>query len=75
MHQRCQKQCHERLNALQAFPHAAWGDISAAPLDPVKATAARKLEIDYAEEKPAWKKIPRWEAKEKGWKIVRRPDR
>ena len=41
MHQCCQKQCHERLNALQAFPHAAWDDISAAPLDPVKVVAAR----------------------------------
>ena len=39
----CQKQCHEKLNALQAFPYAAWDDISAAPLDPVKVTAARKL--------------------------------
>ena len=33
MHQCCQKQCHEKLNALQAFPYAAWDDISAAPLD------------------------------------------
>ena len=66
-----QKQCHEKLNALQAFPYAAWDDISAAPLDPVKVTAARKLEIQYAEKKPAWKKILRSLAKAKGWKIVR----
>ena len=70
-HQCCQKQCHESLNSLHAFPYAAWGDISAAPLDPVKVTAARKLEIEYAEKKPVWKKIPRWEAKAKGWKIVK----
>ena len=66
----CQKQCHEKLNALQAFPNAAWGDISAAPLDPAEVTAARKLEIQYAEKKPAWKKILRSLAKAKGWKIV-----
>ena len=67
----CQKQCHEKLNALQAFPYAAWDDISAAPLDPVKVTAARKLEIQYAEQKPVWKKILRSVAKAKGWKIVK----
>ena len=71
MQQCCQKQCHESFNALQAFPYAAWGDISAAPLDPVKATAARKLEIEYAEKKPVWNKIPRWEATEKGWGLVK----
>ena len=58
-HQCCQTQCHESLNALQAFPYAACDDISAAPLDPVKVTAARKLEIEYAEKKPVWTKIPR----------------
>ena len=55
-HQCCRRQCHESLNALQAFPYAAWGDISAAPLDPVKVTTARMLEIEYAEKKPVWKK-------------------
>ena len=59
----CQKQYQESLNALQAFPYAAWGDISAAPLDPAKVSAARKLEMDYAENKPVWKKMPRWQAK------------
>ena len=34
-------------------------------------TAARKLEIQYAEKKPVWEKIPRSLAKEKGWKIVK----
>ena len=53
----CQKQCHEKLNALQAFPHAAWDDISAAPLDPVKVVAARRLEIQYAEQKPVWERF------------------
>ena len=36
----------------------------------MKVTVARKPEIEYAEKKPVWKKIPRWEAKEKGWKII-----
>ena len=67
----CQRQCHEKLNALQASPHAAWDDISAAPLDPVKVVAARKLEIKYADQKPVWKKILRSVAKAKGWKIVK----
>ena len=64
------KQWHESLNALQAFPYVAWVDSSAAPLEPAKVTAARKLEIEYAEKKPVWEKIPRWQAKEKGWEIV-----
>ena len=59
------------MHALHAFPYAAWDDISAAPLDPVKVTAARKLEISYAENKPVWKKVPRWQAKEQGWKIIK----
>ena len=71
VHQCCQRQCQETLNALQAFPYAAWDDISAAPLDPAKVSAARKLRIEYAEKKPVWKKILRTEAKAKGWKIVK----
>ena len=59
------------MNALQVFPFAAWGDISSAPLNPEKVVEARKLEIDYAEKKPVWKKIPRSMAKEKGWKIIK----
>ena len=70
-YQRCQIQCQESLNALQAFPYAAWDDISAAPLDPVKVTAARNLEIDYAENKPVWRNMPRWQAKERGWGIIK----
>ena len=70
-YQCCQAQCQASLNALQAFPYAAWDDISAAPLDPVKVTAARKLEIDCAENNPVWKKVPRWQAKEKGWGIMK----
>ena len=58
---------------MQAFPYAAWDDVSAAPLDPVKVTAARKLELDYAENKPVWKKMPRWQAKVQGWGIIK-PD-
>ena len=42
-----------------------------APLDPAKVTAARTLEIEHAEKKPVWRKIPRCEAKEKGWKMVK----
>ena len=34
-------------------------------------TAARELEIQYAEKKPAWKTISRAMAKEAGWKIVK----
>ena len=37
------------LDALQHSPFAAWGDISSGPLDPVKVTAARRLEIQYVE--------------------------
>ena len=71
MHHCCEKQCAGILNALQAFPLAAWDDISAAPLDPLKVIEARKVEIGYAQNKPVWKKIPRWQAKEKGWKIIK----
>ena len=70
-HQCCQAQCHELLNALQAFPYAAWDDISAAQLDPAKVTAARKLEIQYAGKKQVWKNILMSLAKEKGWEIVK----
>ena len=56
---------------MQAFPFAAWGDISAAPLGPLKVVTARKLEISYAEKKPVWEKIQRWKAKEQGWKIIK----
>ena len=58
------------MNALHAFPYVVWDDISAAPLDPAKVTEARKLEIEYAEKKLVWRKIARWQAKEKGWEIV-----
>ena len=40
-------------------------------MDPVKVIAASKLEIDYGENKPVWKKIPRWQAKENGWGIIK----
>ena len=56
---------------MQAFPLAAWDDISAAPLDPEMVKAARRLEIKYAEQKPVWVKIPRSTAKKNGWKIVK----
>ena len=59
------------MNALQHFPFAAWDDISCTPLDPAKVTAARRLEIQYAEKKPVWEKIQRSLAKGKGWKIVK----
>ena len=42
VHKCCEGQCTGILNALQAFPFAAWDDISAAPLDPSKVVAARK---------------------------------
>ena len=70
-HRCCQVQCDGMLKALHGIPHAAWDDISAAPLDPVKVTAARKLEVGYAEKKPVWKKAPRWRAKEQGWKLIK----
>ena len=34
------------INTLQAYPLAAWDDVSMAKLDPEKVVAARKLEID-----------------------------
>ena len=71
VHRCCQRQCDGTLNALQAFPYAAWDDISAAPLYPVKVTAARKPEISYAEKKPVWRKVPRWQAEDQGWGIIK----
>ena len=55
LHNCCERQCVGILNALQAFPFAAWDDISSAPLNPEKVVEARKLEISYAENKPVWK--------------------
>ena len=49
VHRCCEDQCTGILNALQAFPFAAWGDISAVPFDSLKVVAARRLEIEYAE--------------------------
>ena len=40
--------CAGILNVLQPFPSAAWDDISAAKLDPVKVVVARKLEIEFS---------------------------
>ena len=54
------------LIALQAFPFAAWDDISAAKLGPLKVAAARKLEIEYAEKKLVWKKISSGDREEAG---------
>ena len=52
VHACCEDECKKHLDALQSFPLAAWDDISAAPLDPDMVKAARKLEIQYAEQKP-----------------------
>ena len=41
VHVCCQDECRRHLNALQAFPLAAWDVISAAPLDPEMVKAAR----------------------------------
>ena len=71
VHRCCEEQCAGILNAFQAFPFAAWDDISAAPLDPEKVIYVKKIEIGYAERKPVWKKIPRKMAKEKGWKVMK----
>ena len=71
VHACCEEECKVHLNALQMFPLAAWDDVSAAPLDPAKVKAARRLEITCAEKKPVWEKIPRHLAKQKGWKIVK----
>ena len=46
-HGRCEDQCTGILNALQAFPFAAWGDISVGKLDPLKVVAARNVETGY----------------------------
>ena len=63
----CREECKRHINALQAFPLAAWDDISAAPLHPETVQAARQLEIKYAEQKPVQRTI----AKQNGWKIVK----
>ena len=59
------------IDCVTSLPICRLGRYQCRPLDRVKVTAARKLEIEYAEKKPVWKKIPRWQAKEKGWKIVK----
>ena len=59
MHRCCEEQCTGILNALQAPPFAAWDDVSAAKLDPLKVVAARTLEMEYVQKKPASIKIPR----------------
>ena len=45
VHRCCEQQCKGVLNALDAFPFAAWDDISGAKLDPAKVVEARKVEI------------------------------
>ena len=70
-HTCCETQCSRMINALQSFPLAAWDDISSAKLDPDMVIAARRLEMEYAEMKPVWRKIARKLAKAKGWKIVK----
>ena len=60
------------MHSLNAFPFAAWGDISGAKLDPNKVVEAQKVEIGYVEKKrPVWDKIPRWLAKTNVWKIIK----
>ena len=71
VHVCCREECKKHINALQTFPIAAWDDIGAAPLDRGMVRAARQLEIQYAERKPVWEKIPRSIAKARGWKIVK----
>ena len=71
LHMCCEQQCKGILNALHAFPFAAWGDVSGAQLDPNKVVEARKVEIGYAEKKPVWQKVARWLAKQKGWKVIK----
>ena len=71
MHRCCEDQCAGILNALQAFPFAAGDDVIAAKLDPLKVVAARKLEMEHAQKKPAWEKIPRHVADKSGWGIIK----
>ena len=59
------------INALQAYPLAAWDDVSMSKLEPEKVIATRKLEIEYANKMKVWKKIPRRMAKERGWRIIK----
>ena len=68
---RCDEQWKEELCGMQSNPTAAWDDITGAPLDPIRVTAARRLEIEYADRKPVWRKISRKTAKSQCWKIVR----
>ena len=42
IHTFCEKQCNGILNALHAFPFAAWDDVSGAKLDPDKVVDARR---------------------------------
>ena len=59
------------MNALQAFPFSAWGDVTGTKLDPAEVIKARKIESGYAEKKPVLAKILRHVAKSKGWKIIK----
>ena len=42
VHTCCQDECQRHINALQAFPLAAWDDFSSAPLDPEMVKTARQ---------------------------------
>jgi len=50
---------------------AAWDDLTGAMLDTKEVIKARSKEIEYADKKGVWIKIPRSEALAKGWKIVK----
>lgn len=71
VHVCCYQQCKGILNALQAFPFAAWDDVAAAELNPEAVAKVRKVEIRYAERKPVWRKIPRHIARSTGWEIIK----
>ena len=48
-----------------------WHDLTGMKLDAEKLVEARAKEIKYTKDKQVYKKIPRWKAKQSGWKIVR----
>lgn len=49
----------------------AFDDLTGMKLDAQGVVEARKKEIEYVKEKKVWLKIPREEAKKRGWKIIK----
>ena len=49
----------------------AWDDLTGLSLDPKGVLKARRQELDYIDQKKVWDIVPREEAKQNGWKIIK----